>query len=555
MNWSHSLNKINIPRATTNCAFLGIIVLIQSTTTAIYSMEPEAKAVKMMKKTEDMRRMFNLPDTENVIQDYACSMRKSVLVMGRMFISQNYVCFYASIPETLESIPFRKITDIVKDHTALLFNNAINFVTPSATYYYGSFVHRDETFNLLSHLWKHPPSYYDIEPEVTLSNGASRPNSSGGGFGKANGNGTAGTNPFDGDGSVGKDQSMGGGSGTYGSGGGNGNSSGGGSGNGRYSGGQNQVQEQVKVDTNASRNALRIALETRDIGAATMGELSYQAEVIDLIERDVENIHANLDKANRLVRGIESVGGSVANAFSSDKNYKDMQYVDRTLVSKRIEVPVDIQILWKLSNDALVPAIIRLTADKFSTINTGTEKKTEKDAHYTYESIESLWVRARPLHLDIRFKDKKLQRFRLMSSYVQSIVNEIVLRAKPKVGTVSVIFEPGTRKFVYGSTSVPLPADNTIGGERKAAFFRKDGAAPALPGVFKNASDEVKQGIMQQEKDLADISDVLGDMHGMAITMGGEIVRQTEQLDRVTVRVDHANDRLQHTNGRIKNML
>jgi len=51
-------------------------------------MDPDTKAGKMKKKTEDMRRMFNLPDTESVIQDYACALRKSVLVPGRMFISQ-----------------------------------------------------------------------------------------------------------------------------------------------------------------------------------------------------------------------------------------------------------------------------------------------------------------------------------------------------------------------------------------------------------------------------------------------------------------------------------
>eukprot|EP00026_Physarum_polycephalum_P001563 Phypoly_transcript_01565.p1 GENE.Phypoly_transcript_01565~~Phypoly_transcript_01565.p1 ORF type:complete len:546 (-),score=84.07 Phypoly_transcript_01565:1662-3230(-) len=320
---------------------------------------------------------------------------------------------------------------------------------------------------------------------------------------------------------------------------------------------QQQQQQQVKVDVETSRNALRIAMETRDIGAATMSELSYQAEVIDLIERDVENIHNNLDKANRLVRGIESVGGTIANAFSSEKKTgRDVQFVDRTLVSKRIEVPVDIQILLKLKNDDLVPASLRFTAETFSVVNTQGPKRPEKDIRFQYENIESLWVRARPLHLDVRFKDKKVPRFRLMSSYVQSIVNEFCLRAKPKIGEVSVIFEPGTRKFVYGTTRIPLPSDNTAtGGERKAAFFRKDAGAPALPAAFKNASDETKQGILQQEQDLAQISDLLGDMHGMATTIGGELERQSEQLDRITVRVDLADNRLQNTNTRIKNML
>eukprot|EP00026_Physarum_polycephalum_P012739 Phypoly_transcript_13068.p1 GENE.Phypoly_transcript_13068~~Phypoly_transcript_13068.p1 ORF type:complete len:299 (+),score=46.60 Phypoly_transcript_13068:71-967(+) len=292
-------------------------------------MDPETKAEKMKKKTDDMRRMFNLPDTESVIQDYACTLRRAVLVPGRMFISQNYVCFYATLPETFDSVPFRKITEIVKDHTALLFNNAINLITPSATYYYGSFVHRDETFNLLNHLWKHPPSYIDVEENITLSAPKPSPFSTGGNSG---GQGVSGnpfdsksssnpfdskssSNPFDNDGeSPGRKSSNFNDAAT------------------RFSGQQQQQQQQVKVDVETSRNALRIAMETRDIGAATMSELSYQAEVIDLIERDVENIHNNLDKANRLVRGIESVGGTIANAFSSEKKTgRDVQFVDRTV--------------------------------------------------------------------------------------------------------------------------------------------------------------------------------------------------------------------------------
>lgn len=51
-----------------------------------------------------------------------------------------------------------------------------------------------------------------------------------------------------------------------------------------------------------------------------------------MIERDVENIHNNMDKADRLMRGIESVGGSLANALTSEKKTgKDVKYVDRTV--------------------------------------------------------------------------------------------------------------------------------------------------------------------------------------------------------------------------------
>lgn len=42
-----------------------------------------------------------------------------------------------------------------------------------------------------------------------------------------------------------------------------------------------------------------------------------------------------------------------------------------------------------------------------------------------------------------------IDRFRCCTSFVQAVVNEIVLRTKQ--GQVSVVFEPGVKEFQYGS--------------------------------------------------------------------------------------------------------
>jgi len=46
---------------------------------------------------------------------------------------------------------------------------------------------------------------------------------------------------------------------------------------------------------------------------------------------------------------------------------------------------------------------------------------------WQYEDVLELVVRSRPLHLDVRF-GAKLPRFRLVSSYIQPIVNELYFR-------------------------------------------------------------------------------------------------------------------------------
>jgi len=108
------------------------------------------------------------------------------------------------------------------------------------------------------------------------------------------------------------------------------------------------------------------------------------------------------------------------------------------------------------------------------------------------------------------------------------------------------------KKFSFGNAAI-VPPSATGDQQRKAGFFRS--GSNHISPLVKNAPLEVRQELMQQEDDLNEISNILGDLHGIATTMGGELGRQSEQLDRVTGRVDIANDRLHKTNHRIDRLL
>ncbi len=53
----------------------------------------------------EFHHIFNLPDNEKLITSksanacnvvvYRCAMRRGIIITGKMYISQNYVCFYA----------------------------------------------------------------------------------------------------------------------------------------------------------------------------------------------------------------------------------------------------------------------------------------------------------------------------------------------------------------------------------------------------------------------------------------------------------------------------
>src|SRR3989338_8708237 len=83
----------------------------------------------MFDKTTELRQRFNLPATEQVVQDYYCSLKKSVYNHGgRLWITQNYVCFYSGLPFKIsEKLSFRKITQIERPSGILKNNIDITF--------------------------------------------------------------------------------------------------------------------------------------------------------------------------------------------------------------------------------------------------------------------------------------------------------------------------------------------------------------------------------------------------------------------------------------------
>lgn len=96
----------------------------------------------------------------------------------------------------------------------------------------------------------------------------------------------------------------------------------------------------------------------------------------------------------------------------------------------------------------MVPAVLALDEDSISCINPTNNELLHPTFKYFLADIESIWVRARPEHADIRFLERTNKpRFRFMSSYLQIITNELILRGKDSNATIDVVFEPGVLKF------------------------------------------------------------------------------------------------------------
>ncbi|MBN3293797.1 GRM1B protein, partial [Polypterus senegalus] len=83
-------------------------------------------------RNEDFRKLFKqLPDTERLIVDYSCALQRDILLQGRLYLSENWICFYSNIFrwETLLTVRLKDICSMTKEKTARLIPNAIQVCT------------------------------------------------------------------------------------------------------------------------------------------------------------------------------------------------------------------------------------------------------------------------------------------------------------------------------------------------------------------------------------------------------------------------------------------
>ncbi|XP_023170672.2 protein Aster-B isoform X3 [Drosophila hydei] len=108
-------------------------------------------------RAEDFKKLFKeVPNDERLIVDYSCALQRDILVQGRLYVSQNYVCFHANIFswETYVSIKWKDVTAITKEKTALVIPNAITISTAKEKFFFATFASRDKSYLMLFRVWQ-----------------------------------------------------------------------------------------------------------------------------------------------------------------------------------------------------------------------------------------------------------------------------------------------------------------------------------------------------------------------------------------------------------------
>ncbi|XP_072011180.1 protein Aster-A isoform X1 [Engystomops pustulosus] len=108
-------------------------------------------------RNEDFRKIFKkLPDSERLIVDYSCALQRDILLQGRLYLSENWICFHSNIFrwETTITIQLKDIKCIKKEKTAKVIPNAIQVCTETEKHFFTSFGARDRSFLLIFRLWQ-----------------------------------------------------------------------------------------------------------------------------------------------------------------------------------------------------------------------------------------------------------------------------------------------------------------------------------------------------------------------------------------------------------------
>ncbi|CAI5799110.1 Hypothetical predicted protein [Podarcis lilfordi] len=113
----------------------------------------------LVKHALNFRRVFkDFPEEEDLLQTFSCAWQREVPYHGRLYISENHVCFYCSMVhrEVKVVIPVPSISILKKANTALLVPNAVCIRTSDGEkFLFGSLRSRETVYQVLRSICKH----------------------------------------------------------------------------------------------------------------------------------------------------------------------------------------------------------------------------------------------------------------------------------------------------------------------------------------------------------------------------------------------------------------
>uniref|UniRef100_A0A4W3J869 GRAM domain-containing protein n=1 Tax=Callorhinchus milii TaxID=7868 RepID=A0A4W3J869_CALMI len=147
---------------------------VYPTSSTVYEPKLERKkSLSNLSKTNaTYHKLFkNVPKEEVLKQSFTCALHKDILYQGKLFVSQNWICFHSKVfgRDIKITIPVSTVIQVKKQKTALLVPNALCISTELEKHFFVSFLSRDATYKLLKSVCVHLEGKYDDSSTITSS--------------------------------------------------------------------------------------------------------------------------------------------------------------------------------------------------------------------------------------------------------------------------------------------------------------------------------------------------------------------------------------------------
>lgn len=120
-------------------------------------------------KNEHFHKFFKeVPDGERLLADVSCALVNDILVQGRLYISENYICFHSNFLRWQKVVvtKFADCISITKEKLARIFPNSICIHSESkGKQLFTSFTSRDRTFAQISRIWELSKNEQPMPPQ------------------------------------------------------------------------------------------------------------------------------------------------------------------------------------------------------------------------------------------------------------------------------------------------------------------------------------------------------------------------------------------------------
>ncbi|KAG7225022.1 hypothetical protein INR49_014477 [Caranx melampygus] len=118
---------------------------------------PQAPLPTYKQRYEEFKKLFKeLPESERLIVDYPCALQRDFLHQGRLYLSENWLCFHSAVFRGMKiTLMLKDIMVMTKEKTARLIPNAIQISLSTEKYFFTSFSSREKTYKSINHMWQY----------------------------------------------------------------------------------------------------------------------------------------------------------------------------------------------------------------------------------------------------------------------------------------------------------------------------------------------------------------------------------------------------------------